>query len=234
MSATRLHDSSASTAPAALPTAPVGPLAPVLNTTSTAPPRRDPTVALAKPTETTGVILPFRPRPVRHPGLRELEHAASRAAALLATNVDMAERRFQSLARLGGAWRRSGSAPAQGVSAWIGLVLCHAMRDDWLAADMTAREYLSGLSDDDVAEVYLAAVAVANAWLAPVPRRAAASEPVPGQEEHAVPQRKLKRGATRPAEADTLASADSDVARDYAYALVSAIRFRLGAERPGA
>ena len=173
-----------------------------------------------------GYILPFRRRAVRHPSQRDLEQAVAQAARLLHDgDVDGAERRFHSLDTISRSWPhlRDQQAAWQ-FPAWVGTVLCHAFRQDWLLAEMAAREHLSQIAEANIAEVYLAAVALSNEWLenAPHPDGVAPTPVTAEPPRHRFPRITELRD---PAPGDL---SPSDPVRDYAYALVSAVRFRLG------
>lgn len=173
-----------------------------------------------------GYILPFRRQAVRRSSQHDLEQAVAQAARLLRDgDIDSAERRFHSLATISRSWPHlRDQQAAWKFPAWVGVVLCHAVRHDWLLAEMAAREHLSQVDERDVAEVYLAAVALSNDWLEKAPRPDGAAPVASGSGP-------LRHRFPRNADAhDASPREPSDPARDYAYALVSAVRFRLGGE----
>lgn len=169
---------------------------------------------------TSAVILPFRRRSVRQPSDRNLEQAVNLAVRLLvAGRVDDAEHRFRELATVARSWEMADLRAAWQLPSWVGVVVCHALRGEWLSAEMAACEHLSELAVDQVADAYLGAVALGNDWLVNVP-------------EHHVRQDDVDQPAELrrfPRSTPQRESAHPDPARDYAYALVSALRFRLGA-----
>ena len=169
---------------------------------------------------TSPVILPFRRRSIRQPSDRNLQQAVELAVRLLvAGRVDDAEHRFRELATVARTWEMAERQAAWQMPSWVGVVVCHALRNEWLSAEMAAREHLSELVAEDIAETYLAAVALGNDWLINVPDHHRQFD----DEDRSVPLRRFPRSL--PAQE----TAQADPARDYAYALVSALRFRLGA-----
>ena len=169
---------------------------------------------------TSGVVLPFRRRSVRQPSDRNLEQAVSVAVRLLvAGRVDDAEHRFRELATVARSWEMAARRSAWQLPSWVGVVVCHALRHEWLSAEMAACEHLSEMAIDEVADAYIAAVALGNEWLVNVPEQ-------PVRVEDADRPAELRRF---PRSTPQRESAHPDPARDYAYALVSALRFRLGA-----
>ena len=164
------------------------------------------------------VILPFRRRSVRQPSDRNLEQAVASAVRLLvAGRVDDAEHRFRELATVARSWEMADRRAAWQLPSWVGVVVCHALRQEWLSAEMAACEHLSELAIGEVADAYIAAVALGNEWLINVPEHEVRLDGSQSTELRRFPRSTPPR-----------ASADPDPARDYAYALVSALRFRLG------
>lgn len=167
----------------------------------------------------TAVVLPFRRRSVRQPSDRNLEQAVDFAVRLLvAGHVDEAEHRFRELATVARSWDLADRRAAWHLPSWVGVVVCHALRNEWLSAEMTAREHLSEMDIAGVADAYIAAVALGNEWLVNLPEHPVVLEST----DHPTELRRFPRST--PARE----SAPPDPARDYAYALVSALRFRLG------
>lgn len=168
---------------------------------------------------TSPIVLPFRRRSVRQPSDRNLEQAVAMAVRLLvAGRVDDAEHRFRALATVARSWDMGERQAAWQLPSWVGVVVCHALRGEWLSAEMAAREQLSELSVAGVPDAYIAAVALGNEWLVNVPEHHIHL----GDGGRPTELRRFPR-STPPRE-----SANADPARDYAYALVSALRFRLG------
>jgi hypothetical protein len=168
-----------------------------------------------------GVILPFRRRAIRQPSDRDLDQAVQHAVALLTSGrVDDAERRFTELAGVARTWRMADRSADWQLSAWVGSVVCHALRNEWLSAEMAACEHLSEMPVEDLATAYIDAIALANQWLVNTPEVRPDIHEVVGP----VERRRFPRNATMPADHG------SDPARDYSYALVSALRFRLGSD----
>ena len=166
-----------------------------------------------------GLILPFRRRDQRQPSDRDLEQAVAHAVRLLISgHLDAAERRFNDLADIARTWRLAERRADWQLPAWLGGVVCHALRCEWLAAEMAACEHLSEIPTGTLASVYIDAVSLGNQWLAdaPAPQRSA--------EEHVGPVERRRF----PRNVSPVPDRDSDPVRDYAYALVSALRFRLG------
>ncbi len=165
------------------------------------------------------VVLPFRQRAVRQPSDRNLEQAVAFAVRLLVVGrVDEAEHRFRELATVARLLDVAEHRAAWHLPAWVGMVVCHALRNEWLSAEMAACEHLSEMDVAEVADAYIAAVALGNEWLVNLPEHHLLIE----DEDHPAERRRFPRST--PARE----SADPDPARDYAYALVSALRFRLG------
>ncbi|HEV2527086.1 MAG TPA: hypothetical protein VGT61_01330 [Thermomicrobiales bacterium] len=165
------------------------------------------------------LILPFRQRVQRQPSDRDLEQAVAHAVNLLTSgHVDEAERRFNDLAEIARKWRLAERGADWQLPAWLGGVVCHALRCEWLAAEMAACEHLSEMPTEELASVYIDAIALGNQWLADVPAAQRAVEAHVGP----VERRRFPRTA------DPVPDRDSDPARDYSYALISALRFRLG------
>ena len=165
------------------------------------------------------VVLPFRQRAVRQPSDQNLEQAVAFAARLLIVGrVDEADHRFRELAAVARLLDIAERRAAWHLPAWVGMVVCHALRNEWLSAEMAAREHLSEMDVAEVADAYIAAVALGNEWLINLPEHHLLIE----DEDHPAELRRFPR-STPPRE-----SAHPDPARDYAYALVSALRFRLG------
>lgn len=165
------------------------------------------------------VVLPFRRRTIRQPSDRNLEQAVAMAVRLLvAGRVDDAEHRFRELATVARSWDMADRRAAWQLPSWVGVVVCHALRNEWLSAEMAACEQLSELAVDEVADAYIAAVALGNEWLVNVPEHHIHLE----DETQPAALRRFPRSTPR------RESTDPDPARDYAYALVSALRFRLG------
>lgn len=181
-------------------------------------PAGSPTSA-ALPESGAANILPFRRRIVRQPNDRSLTQAVDMAVRLLtAGHVEEAERRFASLDELVRSPDVAAREAAWNLPAWVGVVVCHALRGEWLSAEMAARERFSLMATAEVAGTYIAAVELGNDWLVNVP-----TQPGPAPDEaHAVAPRRFPRSTPR------RELAEADPARDYAYALVSALRFRLG------
>ena len=137
---------------------------------------------------------------------------------LVAGRVDDAEHRFRELSTVARSWDMADRRAAWQLPSWVGVVVCHALRQEWLSAEMAACEHLSEMPVPDVADAYLAAVALGNEWLVNVPQSHLQTDGDASSTE----LRRFPR-STPPGE-----SANPDPARDYAYALVSALRFRLG------
>ncbi len=167
----------------------------------------------------SAVVLPFRRRSVRQPSDRNLEQAVAFAARLLVVGrVDEAEHRFRELATVARSLDVAEHRSAWHLPSWVGMVVCHALRNEWLSAEMAACEHLSEMDVAEVADAYIAAVALGNEWLVNLPEHHLLVE----DEDHPAELRRFPR-STPPRE-----SAHPDPARDYAYALVSGLRFRLG------
>ena len=165
------------------------------------------------------VVLPFRRRSVRQPSDRNLEQAVDFAVRLLvAGRVDEAEHRFRELSTVARSWDLVDRRAAWHLPSWVGVVVCHALRNEWLSAEMAACEHLSEMDVTGVADAYIAAVALGNQWLINLPEH----HVVLDSADHPAELRRFPRST--PARE----SAHPDPARDYAYALVSALRFRLG------
>lgn len=165
------------------------------------------------------VVLPFRRRLVRQASERNLEQAVAFAVRLLVIGrVDEAEHRFRELATVARSLDLAERRSAWHLPSWVGRVVCHALRGEWLSAEMAACEHLAEMDVADVAGAYIAAVALGNQWLVNLPEHHRLVE----DDDHPAELRRFPR-STPPRE-----SAHPDPARDYAYALVSALRFRLG------
>ena len=178
-----------------------------------------PAAAGQAPPADPAVVLPFRRRSVRQPTDRNLEQAVDFAVRLLvAGRIDEAEHRFRELSTVARSWDLADRRTAWHLPSWVGIVVCHALRNEWLSAEMAACEHLSEMDVAGVADAYIAAVALGNEWLVNLP------------EHHGVPERTDEPTERRRFSRSTPAreSAHPDPARDYAYALVSALRFRLG------
>ena len=178
-----------------------------------------PNTASQTPPAGAAVVLPFRRRTVRQPSDRNLEQAVDFAVRLLvAGRVDEAEHRFRELSTVARSWDLADRRAAWHLPSWVGVVVCHALRNEWLSAEMAACERLSEMDVAGVADAYIAAVALGNEWLVNLPDHHAVLDSA----DHPAELRRFPRST--PARE----SAHPDPARDYAYALVSALRFRLG------
>lgn len=165
------------------------------------------------------VILPFRRRSVRQPNDRNLGEAVDFAVRLLvAGHLNDAEHRFRELSTVARSGEPADRQAGWHLPSWVGVVVCHALRNEWLSAEMAACEHLSEMDVADVADAYIAAVALGNEWLVNLPEHHVVLDGV----DRSTELRRFPR-STPPRE-----SAHPDPARDYAYALVSALRFRLG------
>ncbi len=163
--------------------------------------------------------LPFRRRAVRQPSDRNLEEAVNFAVRLLvAGRVDDAEHRFREVATVARSWDLADRQAAWRLPSWVGVVVCHALRNEWLSAEMAACENLSELDVAEVPNAYITAVALGNEWLVNLPEHNVLLD----DDDHSTELRRFPR-STPPRESE-----HPDPARDYAYALVSALRFRLG------
>lgn len=168
-----------------------------------------------------GVILPFRHRSVRQPSDRDMEQAIRQATGLLvAGHIAEATVRFHELAAAARQWRLSERRAAWQLPAWVGEVVCHALHGEWLAAEMAACEHLAELPVDELPNVYIEAAAITSEMLAGVPDARQAALMASGP----VERRRFPRNMPAPADGVP------DPARDYSYALVSAIRFRVGGD----
>ncbi len=180
--------------------------------------RRSDTAGSAAPAG-AAVVLPFRRRSVRQPSDRNLQQAVDFAVRLLvAGRTDEAEHRFRELSTVARSWELADGRAAWHLPSWVGIVVCHALRGEWLSAEMAARERLSEMDVAGVADAYIAAVGLGNEWLVNLPEHHVVLESA----DHPAELRRFPRSTP------SRESAHPDPARDYAYALVSALRFRLG------